>query len=267
VSPASAEGSVEEPVRLVEAGAAAVAGAALAGLVGSRIGLGRQLAVVGLLNGAISGWRGIYEWRRPRGIGAFVLDSTWGLASTAGALGSHGIAVIRGRPGYAAHLSHRENRHVYERGFQPRARFLITVGNVVSGAGDTSTERRQRLVRHHEDEHVWQARWLGPLYPPLYAGWMAAGGLAGAGVWLARGRREPLTKVVETCAYYLNPFEWWAYSRDGNWPPGSMVAGIGWRHPMVRSRVAVPVADVRSELGTDVSAGVTASGGSSAGPR
>jgi hypothetical protein len=101
----------------------------------------------------------------------------------------------------------------------------------------------------------------------LYAGWMAAGGLAGAGVWLARGRREPLTKVVETCAYYLNPFEWWAYSRDGNWPPGSMVAGIGWRHPMVRARVAVPVADVRSELGTDVGAGVTTSGGSSAGPR
>jgi hypothetical protein len=245
----------------------ACVGAALAGLAGSRVGLGRQLAAVGALNGAISGWRGIYEWRRPRGVGAFVLDSTWGLASTAGALGSHAIAVFRGRSGYAEHLSHRQNRHVYERGFQPRSRFLITVGNVVSGAGDTATERRQRLVRHHEDEHVWQARWLGPFYPPLYAGWMAAGGAAGVGVWLARGRREPLSKVVETCAYYLNPFEWWAYSRDGNWPPGSMVAGLGWRRPIVRARVVVPVADARSDISAEADAEITAFGGNSTVPR
>lgn len=221
--------------RALEAVATALAGGVLGAAVGRRLGLGRQAAVVGAANGAISGWRGIYDWRGRRGVPAFVLDSTWALASTAGALGSHAIATVRGRPGYAAHLSHRQNRHVYERGFQPRQGFLITVGNVVSGAGDTSTARRQRLIRHHEDEHVWQGRLLGPFYPPLYAAWMAGGAVTGAVVWAVARRDQPLFKVVETCAYYMNPFEWWAYSRDDAWPPGQMVAGIGWRRPMVRA--------------------------------
>lgn len=225
--------------RIIEAGATAVAGAVLAAVVGRPIGMGRAAAVVGGANGLVSGWRGIYDWRSGRGVAAFVLDSTWGLASTAGSLGSHVIAVVRGRPGYAPHLSEREDRHVYERGFQPRAGFLITVGNVVSGAGDTSTPRRQRLVRHHEHEHVWQGRLLGPFYPPLYAAWMAAGAAVGVLVWATRSRDQPLFRVVETYAYYMNPFEWWAYSRDDSWPPGRMAPGLGWRRPMVRA-IAVP---------------------------
>jgi hypothetical protein len=63
---------------------------------------------------------------------------------------------------------------------------------------------------------------------------MALGGVAGALVWALRRREEPFGKVVETCAYYLNPFEWWAYSRDANWPPRSKVADLGWRRPIVR---------------------------------
>lgn len=226
--------------RHVEAALTTVAGASLAGAVGAPFGMGRTLALVGGLNGAISGWRGIYDWRAGRGVAAFVLDSTWGLATTAGALASHAIAVARGRPGYDASLSRRQGRHVYRRGFQPRPGFVITVGNVVSGAGDTDRPRRRRLVAVHEDVHVWQARWLGPTYPVLYGGWMAAGALVGPVVWLARGRRDPLFRVVETCAYYLNPFEWWAYSRDGNWPPGPVVAGLAWRRPLVRATGGTP---------------------------
>ena len=52
-------------------------------------------------------------------------------------------------------------------------------------------------------------------------------------LWVVRGRRERLAGVVEACAYYLNPFEWWAYSRDGNWPPPK-AGGIGWRRPAAR---------------------------------
>jgi hypothetical protein len=40
--------------------------------------------------------------------------------------------------------------------------------------------------------------------------------------------------VVESCAYYLNPFEWWAYSRDDYWPPKGKVADLGWKRPCCR---------------------------------
>ena len=81
---------------------------------------------------------------------------------------------------------------------------------------------------------MWQARWFGPLYPVLYVGWLVGGAVVGGAVWVARHRREPYAKVVESCAYYLNPFEWWAYSRDGYWPPAQQVRGLGWRRPVVK---------------------------------
>jgi hypothetical protein len=58
---------------------------------------------------------------------------------------------------------------------------------------------------------------------------MVGGGAVGAVGWLARHRDQPFGKVVESYAYYLNPFEWWAYSRDDHWPPTGKVPGIGWR--------------------------------------
>ena len=114
---------------------------------------------------------------------------------------------------------------------------MITVGNVVSGAGDTDDRRRRELVDVHEDAHVWQARLFGPAYPLLYAGWMIGGGAVGGVLWALRYRESSPTAVIETCAYYLNPFEWWAYSRDGNWPPVGAVADLAWPAPLVRSRV------------------------------
>ena len=50
-----------------------------------------------------------------------------------------------------------------------------------------------------------------------------------------RHRDQPIGKVVETYAYYLNPLEWWAYSRDDHWPPGGKIAGIGWKRPAVHA--------------------------------
>lgn len=232
--------------RLVEAVATAGIGGLLGAGFGSRVGLGRAGAFVGAANGAVSGWRGIYDWRAARGVAGFVLDSTWALTTTSASLASHAISALRGGGGYDADLSRRRGRHVYRGGFRMRRGFLITVGNVVSGAGDTSEPRRARLVDVHEDVHVWQARWLGPLYPALYAGWMAVGGAAGAIVWLARGRREPLARVVETCAYYLNPFEWWAYSRDDHWPPAGKVPELGPDRPVVP-------ASIRARAGTAAS--------------
>ena len=219
---------------LLETAAVGVLGTAVAGAVGAPFGLAVPLAVVGGANGAICGWRGVYDWGCSTGLVAFVLDSTWALPMTAAGLVSQALGIVRGRPGYDDSLSRRTNRQVFRRGFVPRRGFAITVGSVVSGAGDTSSPRRRRLVTDHEDVHVWQARWFGPLYPLTYGAWMVLGGAAGIVVWALRRRSERFTKVVESCAYYLNPFEWWAYSRDDHWPPAGKVADLGWRRPIVR---------------------------------
>lgn len=210
-------------------------GAALAGAVGATVGLAIPAAVVGAANGAMSGARRVYDWTSPTGMLAFTLDSTWALGTTTAGLFAHAAGAVRGDPGFDATLSERQNRHVYARGFQPRRGFAITLGNVVNGAGDTTRPRRARLVTDHEDVHVWQARWLGPVYPVLYLGWMAGGAIVGVLAWGLRWRHRPLSKMVESYAYYLNPFEWWAYSRDAHWPPAGKVPGVGWRRPAVRS--------------------------------
>ncbi|MEO6652081.1 MAG: hypothetical protein ABIP17_05425 [Ilumatobacteraceae bacterium] len=221
--------------RVGEATAAATAGAALAGTVGSFVGLTVPAAAIGGLNGWISGWRGVYDWTSAKGVGAFALDSTWALGTTATAVASHAVGAVRGEAGYSERLSRRHNRHVYARGFQPRRGFATTFGNVVNGAGDLGRPRRAKLVTDHEDVHVWQARAFGPVYPTVYLGWMIAAGVAGTALWAIKHRDQPWTKVIESYAYYLNPFEYWAYSRDDHWPPQGLVATIGPRRPMVRS--------------------------------
>ena len=221
--------------RGVEAISAAAAGAAVGGAFGSRLfGLGVPLAIVAGANGAISGWRGIYDWKAPKGVGAFVLDSTWAGLTTAAGVVANVVGMVQPNCGYDAALSERQNRHVYARGLQLRKGFATTFGNVVAGAGDLSRPRRAKLVTDHENVHAWQARWFGPAYPALYAGWLAGGAAAGAAVWAALRRDEPLFKIVESCAYYLNPFEWWAYSRDDHWPPHGIVDGLGWKQPAVQ---------------------------------
>ncbi len=216
----------------IEAAAVGASGAALGALAGWPFGIAVPIGIVAGMNGAVGGWRSVYEWRSIRGVGAFVLDSTWASPMTAAGLFANAVGAAT-RGGFVAELSRRRNRHVYQRGFQPRRGFAITLGNVVSGAGDTSKPRRARLVTDHEDVHIWQARWLGPLYPVVYVGWTVAAAAVGSVAWAARHRREPVGKVVETYAYYLNPLEWWAYSRDDHWPPSGKVAGIGWKHPAV----------------------------------
>lgn len=235
--PGSAAATTGTAAAVVEGVATAVAGGVLAGVSWTVVGAGVPAAVVGGLNGLISGARGTYRWRRANGPVAFVLDSTWGLPMTLAALAAHAVAAAQGQDsGYVAELSRRQDRHVYVRGLRFRRGFVMTMGNTINGVGETvrTSDRRRRLVTDHEDVHVWQARWWGPLFPVLYVGWTVLGGTTGAAVWLLRRRDQPFAKVVETYAYYLNPFEWWAYSRDGFWPPRRMVAGVGWTAPAVR---------------------------------
>jgi hypothetical protein len=212
-----------------------VAGAALAAATGSLVGLAIPAAVIGGLNGVIAGRRKTYDWSSLSGRAAFALDSTWALTTTMSSLVSHGVGALRGDAQYSTELSERQNRHVYRRGFQARKGFAITLGNVISGAGDVSSARRAKLITDHENVHVWQARAFGPAYPVLYFGWTAGGAIAGAALWATVRRTEKFSKVVESSAYYMNPFEWWAYSRDDHWPPGGLLENFGWRKPAVRS--------------------------------
>lgn len=227
--------------RLFEAIGVAALGGAFAYGVGSLVGLAVPLAAIGAANGAISGWRGVYEWSCSRGLVAFTLDSTWGLTMTAAGLFANAVGAVIPGSGYASELSERQNRHVYRRGFMPRKGFAITLGNVIGGAGDVERERRRRLITDHEDVHCWQARWFGPFFPIFYVGWMIAGGGAGMVIWLVARRRDRFTKVVESSAYFINPFEWWAYSRDDYWPPKGKVEGLGWKRPCCR-----PLAEAKS---------------------
>jgi hypothetical protein len=219
--------------RLLETTAVGVFGGVFAGAVGSVVGFAVPAAVVGGLNGAISGWRRVYDWRCSDGLIAFTLDSTWALPMTSAGLVAQGAGLVLPASGYVPELSERHNRHVYRRGFRLRKGFAVTLGNVVSQAGEIERPRRARLVTDHEDVHVWQARWFGPGYPMLYIGWMVLGGAVGAIRWVSdrRKRGDRLFATIESAAYYLNPFEWWAYSRDDYWPPKGKVADFGWRRP------------------------------------
>lgn len=197
--------------------------------------VGLTMAAIAGVNGALSGWRQVYAWRTGSGVVAFVLDSTWATVSVGAGLIAHGAALVsKGHGRFERSLSFRQNRHVYRGGAHLQTGFALTVGNVISSAGEVSRARRRKLITDHEAVHVWQARWFGPFYLVLYLGWTGLGALAGLFLWVRRGRREPLGQLVESCSYYLNPFEWWAYSRDNLWPPPGLTAGVGWRKPVVR---------------------------------
>lgn len=221
-----------------EAVATAIGGALLGGLAGRAVGATSLGAVIGGLNGAVAGFRGIYDWRSTRGRSAFVLDSTWSLVATGAGLvlmaGSKASEVFTGRPmGYESDLSSRRNRFVHRGGLVLRRGFAVTMGNVINGAADRRgdlTESRRHLVDEHEEVHVWQERALGPLYPVLYTGWFIGG------VVLAVGRRGRSTETslandIDHLAYYRNPFEWHAYSRAGEWPPSWVDPERVWRRP------------------------------------
>ena len=200
-------------------------------------------AVVGGLNGLVSGVAGIYEWRLVRGWLCFVLDSTWALPGVAAGVLLHAANVLHPNPSYVAGMSRRVNRHVYEGGYSARPGFALALGNVVSGAGGSvglrgdseRVVRRRKLVEVHESAHLFQNRLLGPLYTLGYLAWMAAAGGVGLFVSLARDRKH-LWSVIETFAYYDNPFEYWAYRKDDYWPPVGAHPRYVWGSRRLRRR-------------------------------
>lgn len=214
----------------LETGLTTAAGAWLGWTVGGPIGL-----VMGGMNGLVSGVNGIYDWTSVDGWFAFLSDSTWGLIGTSLGNVLHIINAFDSDSNYRGDLSRRQNRHVYEGGIALKDGFAFTLGNVISNAGgnvglDPSTPAgagRLQFVADHEELHIWQSRFFGPLYQGTYIVWGVGGFLVGTVVWLFN-TDESYGSIIETAAYYDNPFEYWAYNNDNNWPPGGANPVIAW---------------------------------------
>lgn len=230
-------------LRLVETGLTTVAGAALGGTVGLLGGMPLAVAagISAGLNGAFGGHRRVYDWRSAKGRFAFLTDSTWGLLGTA--MGNVlNLANLAGRrAGYRPDFSERQNRHVFERGACLKRRFAFTHGNVISNAAtgrESLVEERRPFIDRHEGLHIWQNRIFGPLYQAIYVAWFVGGALVGAVTWAVKREKPKLQRLVETAAYYDNPFEFWAYKRDEHWETNSADPTLKWRRPRWTKKMA-----------------------------
>ena len=151
------------------------------------------------------------------------------------ALVLHILNHVGGDPVYVNDMCSRTNRHVYEGGIGLRRGFALALGNVISNAGGSvglrgESERvakRRKFVVAHEGVHVLQNRLFGPLYQAIYVGWMAVFAVIGVLIWLLRERKD-LGQIIETLAYYNNPFEYWAYRNDKYWPPKGVHPTYAW---------------------------------------
>lgn len=217
----------------LEATLVGVAGGVLGWLAGLSVGLSPLGAAIGAVAGFISGIRGIYDWRAASGWIGFILDSTWGLITTAGSVLFHLVQTVMPSGSYRADLSQRRGRHVYEGGYRIKPGFATAIGNVITNADGTTGldgpggPRRRLLIDRHEMLHVWQHRWFGPFFPLLYTVWTLVGAIVG--LIMGAVTIRPTGRTILTLAYYDNPFEYWAYRRDRYWPPAGADPALAWR--------------------------------------
>lgn len=199
----------------LETGLTTAAGAWLGWSIAGPVG-----AIMGGMNGLVSGIHGIYDWTSIDGWFAFISDSTWNLFGTS--LGNivHIVNLFYSDANYREDLSHRQNRHVYEGGFALKKDFAFTQGNVISNAGQGlgAAGINTTFIAEHEELHIWQQRFFGPLFQATYIVWAVGGLIVGTVTWFFN-TDESWGNLVETAAYYDNPFEYWAYKNNDYWPP------------------------------------------------
>jgi hypothetical protein len=194
---------------------------AAAGSVG---GTGTVDAAINNLNLRIGGETSIYNLRDPRGWAALLLDYTWGFPGTALGYGVRLINQFEPTAVYDPALSELVGWHVFHGGIGLPG-FTTTMGNVTThlGYGPSAND----VLVNHEGVHVWQSRIFGPLFQTSYAGWMVGGFFVGTGYWFLHPN-ENWFSLVETAAYYDNPWEVWAYVNDHNWPPPGANPALLW---------------------------------------
>lgn len=199
------------------AGFALGSGLGAIGLGGAATALAGIGGAMGGLNGLLSGMRGIYDWEHPSGYLAFLADSTWGLLGTS--LGNVvQICNIIGGAKFRDDLSHRQNRNVYENGIYIAKDDAFTQGNVISNAIAGGKTIDMDLINNHESLHILQNRIFGPIFQVVYVVWMVGGFIVGSIFWLFHTDHS-YGDIIETAAYFDNPWEYWAYSNQGYWQP------------------------------------------------
>lgn len=209
-------GAVNAPIE-------AVFGRPLIG-TGTAAGTGILDAAVDDMNLFVQRELGIYNFGNWRGWAAFLSDYTWGLPGTALGYGVQLVNSFYPNANYDPALSALAGSHVYRGGIGLPG-FTTTLGNVTThlGTGPGAVD----IMLNHEEVHVWQNRLFGPLFTTSYAGWMAGGFFVGTGYWLLHPSQDWFS-LVETAAYYDNPWEVWAYANDNNWPPPGANPALLW---------------------------------------
>ena len=187
------------------------------------------------INGAFGGYRQIYDWRRTRGGSRLprIPPGAWSGPRWATSSIVANLACAAGR------LPDRlqptpEPARCFEKGAAAKRGFALTLGNVISNAStgrESLVEERRPFVDRHEGLHIWQSRSFGPIYQAVYVIWFAGGAAVGAAVWALKHEKPKLKKMVETAAYYDNPFEFWAYQHDGHWESNRAEPTLKWRRP------------------------------------
>lgn len=221
--------------RGLEAVFVTLGGAGLGWLTGWLVG-GVPFAIAGAtsagVNGAFGGFRQVYHWGTVAGWYAFVADSTWALVGTTLGVLLNTVNATWPNATFRADFSHRRNRHLYEKGLFLKRHFAFTQGQVISNAGlrrDRPVEHHQRFIDRHEDLHIWQNRWFGPIFQLMYVVWAAGGVLVAIGVGLAKRKSHPsFGALIQTAAYYDNPFEYWAYKTDEHWDDNGADPILKW---------------------------------------
>ena len=231
-------------IRAIEAALATAAAAGIGYLTGlglSELGIGDTTTTVALastagVNGLFGGIRQVYKWRSVPGCIAFVIDSSWALITTTIGNILNIVNLFWRNSEYRPDFSRRRNRHVFRGGFALKPGFANTQGCVISNAGkrkDEPLENQRDFIENHEGLHVWQQRWFGPLFPLGYVVWAVVGIIVAAGYWIFSARRRAekirLGRLIETAAYYDNPFEFWAYKKDDHWENNSAEPALKWR--------------------------------------
>ena len=169
----------------------------------------------------------IYDLSDWRGWVALISDYTWDLPGTLAGDVVHVVNFFWPGSNYRYDLSYHQNRHVYEGGFSYTYGFAVTVGNVISNAALNSGVVYESFIKNHEETHIWQERTFGPAMYAISAAWLVGGAVVGTLVWLS-DPSEDWYSLVNTAAYYDNPFEYWAYSADDNWPPSGANPKLIW---------------------------------------
>jgi hypothetical protein len=114
---------------------------------------------------------------------------------------------------------------VFRGGISEMPGFATTVGNVTTSVGYGPAA--DDLMENHEELHVWQQRIFGPLYWGSYGAWMAGGASVGTAYWMFHPNLD-WWSLVQTTAYYDNPWEVWAYANDHLWPPPWVNPALLW---------------------------------------